>query len=56
MRTYKTSKTRQGKPKITLYEDGQIMLCRPVTTIQQGGALGRAWADSDELIYGKDAS
>lgn len=32
MRTYKTSKTRQGKPKITLYENGQVMLCRPVTT------------------------
>lgn len=56
MRTYKTGKTRQGKPKVTLYENGQVMLSRPVTTIKQGGALGRAWADSDELIHGKDAS
>jgi hypothetical protein len=56
MRTYKASKTRQGKPKITLYENGQVMLCRPVRTVKQGGALGRAWADSDELIYGKEVS
>jgi hypothetical protein len=47
MRTWKVGKTRQRKPKITLYLDGRIVLCQPVATVPAGNALGRAWAASD---------
>ncbi len=42
-RTYRVTKTRQAKPKITLYENGQVMLARPVSTDTAGHNLGRAW-------------
>lgn len=48
MRTYNISKTRAGVPKVTLYEDGKVLLCRPATTPAQAANLGRVWADSDE--------
>lgn len=43
-RTYKVGKTRQGKPKVTLYEIGQVMLSRPVVSALAGERLGVAWA------------
>lgn len=46
MREYKVSKTRQGKPKVTLYENGQVMLARPVVSVLAGNRLGSAWAAS----------
>lgn len=52
MRTWNVSKTRAGKPKVTLYEHGQVMLARPVASVTQGNNLGRVWADSDGPIRG----
>ena len=47
MRTWKVSKTRSGKPKVRLYENGRVLLERPVGSVVQGNELGRAWSDSD---------
>lgn len=47
MRTYKVTKTRQGRPKVTLYQHGQVMLACTTTTRARAFTLGRAWADSD---------
>lgn len=46
MRTWKVSKTRSGKPKVTLYESGRILLSQPVTSVALGNRLGRAWSES----------
>jgi hypothetical protein len=48
MRTYKVHKTRDGKPKITLYESGHVLLSRPVETVVKGNRVGRAWAESED--------
>lgn len=48
MRSWRVSKTREGKPKVTLYEDGRIMLSRPVKSVVAGNRLGRMWAESTE--------
>lgn len=47
MRSWRVSKTRAGKPKVTLYEDGQIMLSRVVSSVVAGNRLGRAWAETE---------
>lgn len=46
-RTFKVGKTRQGRPKITLYEHGQVMLARPVASSLAGTRLGTAWVGSE---------
>lgn len=46
-RTFRVTKTRQGKPKVTLYEQGQVMLSRPVASALAGNRLGVAWAGSE---------
>ncbi len=46
-RTWKVGKTRQAKPKVTLYQNGRILLSQPVATVRAGNALGRAWSNSE---------
>lgn len=46
MRTYKISKTRQGKTKITLYEKGIKVLERPMHGFPVARLFGEAWASS----------
>jgi hypothetical protein len=53
MRTYKVGKTRGRKPKVTLYQNGQVMLCQPVRSVAVGNQLGRAWADSEAVRDGQ---
>lgn len=47
MRTYKVGKTREGNPRVTLYEGGRALLVRRVESVKAGNRLGRAWADSE---------
>lgn len=47
-RTWNLTKTREGKPKVTLYEGGRAVIARPVETVRKGNTLGRAWAESSE--------
>lgn len=42
-RTWSVTKTRAGKPKVTLYENGRPVLSRPVVTVRAGNQFGRAW-------------
>lgn len=53
MRSWKVTKTRQGKPKITLYENGQVVLSRPIVTVAAGNCLGRAWAGTEAVPDGQ---
>lgn len=53
MRSWKVTKTRQGKPKVTLYENGQVMLARPVASIAAGNRLGKAWAETEAARDGQ---
>lgn len=46
-RTYKVGKTREAKPKVTLYENGMVMLSRRVVSVIAGERLGTAWAGSE---------
>ena len=46
MRSLKVGKTGQGKPMITLFEHGQVMLSRPVVSVLAGNRLGAAWVAS----------
>jgi hypothetical protein len=46
-RTWNVSKTRDGKPKVTLYENGRPLLSRPVDTVVKGNQFGRLWSESN---------
>jgi hypothetical protein len=47
MRTFKVTKTRAGKPKLTLYENGVVVMSKPVSSIVNGNRIGKLWAESD---------
>lgn len=47
LRTWKVSKTREGKPKVTLYRDGIPALSVPVSSVKAGNRLGSTWGDSN---------
>lgn len=46
MRTWKVSKTREGKPKLTLYENGLVVLSKPVASVVNGNRIGQLWSES----------
>lgn len=46
-RTWAVTKTRQGKPKVTLYEGSRPVMAVPVVSVIAGNRLGRAWGESE---------
>lgn len=45
-RAWRVSKTRQGTPKLTLYEGGRVLVARPMATVVVANRMGALWAES----------
>jgi hypothetical protein len=47
-RTWAVTKTRQRKPKVTLYLNCRPVLSQVVASVVKGNRLGRAWEESTD--------